>query len=167
MVKPEIRFSLWCGLFFILWYGIQYFLGFHSVRLVFAQYAGFLNYTILFIMLLFTLKEKRDDLKSAFNVSAGVRAGLIFSMITGWIFTGWLLIYNYFINPLWVEDFVVWQSLSGYSLPFFSIQTSEEFTSVMMLSNTETHIALNFLGILIFGSIFSIFISIGLNKKKT
>ena len=165
MIKPEIRYSLWCGLFFILWYVVQYFAGFHTVRLVFAQYAGFLNYTILFIMLFYSLKEKRDDLKGSFDVQAGLRSGLIFCMITSWIFAGWLLVYNYFINPLWVEDFVIWQSLSGYSLPFFSIQTSGEFTSVMMLSNTETHIALNFLGILIFGSIFSIFISMGLKKK--
>lgn len=166
MVKPEIRFGLWGGLFLIIWYWVQYFAGFHHVRFVFAQYAGFLNYALLFIMFRSSIREKRDDLGPDFDLSSGLRAGLIQSMITAWIFAGWLLIYNYFINPLWVENFVLWQSLSGYSLPFFTIKTSEDFSSAMMLSNTETHIVLNFLGVLLFGSLISILISLGLKKKR-
>jgi len=166
MIKPEIRYGLWGGFFLIVWYLIQYLLGFHSVRFVFAQYAGFLNYALLFALIRLSIREKRDDLGAEFSVQSGLRSGLIQCMITAWIFGGWLMLYNYFINPMWVENFVIWQSLSGYSLPIFSIQKSGDFSSVMMLSNTETHISLNFIGILLFGSIIAIFIAFGLKKKS-
>jgi hypothetical protein len=164
MVKPEIRYGLWGGLFLIIWYWIQYFAGFHNVRFVFAQYAGFVNYFMLFLLLRLSIREKRSDLLENFDVQAGLRSGLIQCMITAWIFAGWLMVYNYFVNKLWVENFVMWQSQSGYSLPFFSIKTSEDFSHVMMLSNTETHIVLNFLGILIFGSVCSVLVAASLKK---
>jgi hypothetical protein len=67
---------------------------------------------------------------------------------------------------MWVERMVVWQQENGNPSTFFIKIANEHEVNSSILSNTETHLCLYFLGILIVGTSMAFMISASLLKNK-
>lgn len=158
MLKPEIKYGFWAAVLLIAWVLAQYALGFHTVYFQYTVYGVIGRFVILFVALFLSLKEKRGDLSGHITVRQGVRSGLFQLAITAVIASGFMFIYDYRINPLWVENLVEWERANGGSGLFMRL-ANDPATSAIVLSNTETHLCTYFLSILLVGGMMAFLIS--------
>lgn len=162
-VKPEIKFGFLAAVSAISLTLLQFGLGFHTENLAYGYYSGYLLYAFLFICLLLNLQEKKQDLGQAFNLRSGIRSALVLLLISAVISSIFMFIYNYHINPLWVEQFVVWQMEHGKILSLSGYSTDN---TALVLSNTETHLCLFFLGQMLSGLSMAFAISTAMLVKR-
>lgn len=165
-IKPEIKFGVLCTLFIILWTLVQYALGFHSRNFEWGQYSGYLNYAFIFFFLWKGLNEKWMDHEGKFSLRRGMREGVIQLMITSSVASIFMFFYDYKINALWVEDMISYQRTHGISTGYFVRFANDTNAQSIILSNTETHLCLFFLSIVIVGSSMAFMISAILSNKK-
>jgi hypothetical protein len=77
-----------------------------------------------------------------------------------------MFLYDYRINPLWVENLVQWEYQNGGGGVFIQIANEAYATpDSVILSNTELHLCYYFLSILCIGGVFSLLISALLGDK--
>ena len=157
-IKPEIKFGFLAGIALIIWTLSQFWLGFHTRYFALGQYGTFGTYILLFVSLWISLKEKQADLAPHFTVRAGLRTGLIQLTFSGIIATVFMFIYDYKINPLWVENLINWQIEHGSSVSFARL-ANDSAASAVILSNTETHLCIYFLSIMVVGGSMAFMIS--------
>ncbi|MEX1189621.1 MAG: DUF4199 family protein [Bacteroidia bacterium] len=166
-IKPEIKFGILCALGIIAWTLIQYLAGFHSKYLYWGQYTGYFSYLLILYFLWKGLNEKMADKPGSFTMRRGIREGLIQLTITAGFSSLFMFVYDYKINPLWVEEMISFQRSNGSSTGYFLKFANDPGAQAIILSNTETHLCLYFLSILIVGSSMAFMISaILINKKE-
>jgi len=146
-VKPEIKFGALGATLLIFWTLIQYYFGFHSYNLQFEFLSGYGNSLIVFIMLFIGIREKRNDWGNKFTLRKGMKSGIYQLVFTATLSSIFMFIYSYKINNMWVERMVQWQQEHGNSNVFFIKVANEQEASFAILSNTEIHLWLYFLGI--------------------
>lgn len=165
-VKPEIKYGLLGALLLIIWTLTQYFAGFHTYHFAIAQYTGYGNFLIVFICLWFGLKEKSRDYKGQFSVRRGVKESMYQLFITASIASLFMFLYDYKINSLWVEEMVTWQRQNSSSFSLNLFLANDPHAEAIILSNTETHLCLYFLGIVVVGASMAFMISAMISKSK-
>lgn len=165
-MKPEIKFGIYAGAGLILWTLFQYILKIHVVYFGLYIYNTPVIILILLLSLLGGLKEKRNDLGGHINLRSGVRSGIFQLFTTAFIASAFMFIYDYYINPLWVENLLQWEYSQGNRGIFVQL-ANEPFASSenVILSNTETHLCYYFLSILIIGGVIASAISLFLSNR--
>ena len=166
-VKPEIKFGALGAILLISWTLIQYYLGFHSYNLQLEFLSGYGNSLIIFIMLFIGIREKRSDWGNNFTLRKGLKSGIYQLVLTATLASIFMFIYSYKINNMWVERMVKWQQEHGSSNVFFIKVSNDQEGNFAILSNTETHLCLYFLGIILVGASMAFMISASLLKNKT
>jgi hypothetical protein len=165
-MKPEIKFGFLAILLLIIWTLVQFALQFHTVHLEYNRFSMPGIMLILFLTLLPSLREKRSDNSGHLTVRNGVRSGLIQLFITACGASVFMFLYDYRINPLWVENLVQWEYQNGGGGVFIQIANEAYATpDSVILSNTELHLCYYFLSILCIGGVFSLLISALLGDK--
>lgn len=168
MVRPEIKFGLLGATLLICWTLAQYFLGFHTFRLGAATYAGYINYLIILISLWLGLQEKKMDYGGKFTVRRGVKESMYQLFITASISSIFMFIYDYKINPFWVENYIQWQRIHENRNSLFMLFVNDPNAEAIILSNTETHLCIYFLAIVGIGACIAFLLSaIIANSKAT
>lgn len=152
MVKPEIKYGLLGATLLIFLTLVQYFLGFHTFRLGAATYSGYLTYIIIFISLWLGLQEKKMDYGGKFTVRRGVKESMYQLFITASISSFFMFIYDYYINPFWVENYIQYQRIHGNRTSLFMLFVNDPNAEAIILSNTETHLCIYFLGVVGIGA---------------
>ncbi|MCB0819885.1 MAG: DUF4199 family protein [Bacteroidetes bacterium] len=165
-IKPEIRYGILGATGLILWTIIQYFAGFHTSRLYWGQFSGYFIHVIIFYTLLKGLKEKYHDNPGIFSLRKGLREGVIQLFITAIPASAFMFIYDYKLNPLWVENMIEYQRHHGFSTGFFLKFANDPAAQAIVLSNTETHLCIYFLTILSAGASMAFMISAYLISRK-
>jgi phosphatidylserine decarboxylase len=152
-IKPEIKYGTLCAAGLILWTLIQYFSGFHTIRLSIGQYSGFGNYLIVIVCIWLGLKEKQLDDSGHLSIRKGIREALLQLAITATLSSIFMFIYDYHINPFWVDNMIQFQRDTPGKLNTFARFANDPDATAIVLSNTETHLCVHFLSILFIGSI--------------
>jgi hypothetical protein len=166
-MKPEIKYGLMAALLLVMWTLIQYALKFHTHYFSYNSYTIYGVMLVLFITLLASLREKRIDYAGHLGVRNGIRSGLFQLFITASLASGFMMVYNYRINSLWVENLVKWEHEHGGRGIFIRIANDASATpDTVILSNTELHLCYYFLSILFIGGVFSFIISGLLGDKN-
>jgi hypothetical protein len=165
-VKPEIKYGLLGALLLIIWTLAQFFAGFHTYQFAIAQYTGYGNFLIVFICLWFGLKEKSIDYKGKFTVRRGVKESMYQLFITASVSSLFMFLYDYKINPLWVEEMVTWQRQNSNSFSLNLFLANDPHAEAIILSNSETHLCLYFLGIVVVGTSMAFMISAMISKTS-
>lgn len=158
-IKPEIKFGIIAGIALISWTITQYFLGFHTDKFELGYLTTIGNLILVFFSVLLALNEKRADAGERFSLRLGMRTGLLLMLICSFIASGFMFVYDYKINPLWVENMIDWQISTdkNYSL---SRLANDPDASAIILSNTEMHLCVYFFTLVISGMIISMLISV-------
>lgn len=142
-MKPEIKYSLWAVLISYTWLITQYLLGFHTHRFAIGPYSEMAALLFYGIAVWFDLKEKNSDSGYHLTFRKTIRSGLITSFIVVFLTLPVLLIYEYKINPLWIERFIDYLLQSKADSLWFYIYNRSVMNPSELLSNTEIHICLN------------------------
>ncbi len=166
-LKPEIKYGFMAALLLIIWHLVQFALQFHTLHFEFLKFTFLGLMLILFLTLLPTLREKRHDYSGHLSLRSGLRSGLLQLFITASVASGFMVIYDYRINKLWVEEYVKWQNQHG-SEGFFMFFANDPSASpeTFILSNTEMHLVYYFMSILFIGGFFSVLITSLMRDKK-
>ena len=151
-IKPEIKYGLWGGLLLMGWTLIQFALGFHTDKFWLEQYSAYGTYLIILICVWLGLNEKRKDYKGSFSVRRGVKESIYQLIFTAVISSVFMFAYDYKINALWVERLIEWQRANGTPNTVFLRLANDPQANAVVLSNTETHLCLYFLGIVVVGA---------------
>ncbi len=147
-IKPEIKFGLMAAIAAISLTLLQYGLGWHSEQFNLGHYSSYALYIFLFLCLNLNLREKRIDLGIDFSFRKAMRSSLILLLIASVMSSGFLFVYSYHINPLWVEAMVQWQA--GHN-GFSSVYNYNPNETTLVLSNTEIYLCLYFLSQMVAG----------------
>ena len=144
-MKPEIKYALISFFAFLIWLFAQFFLGFHT-RLLFIGFNSELaNLLIVSLALWFTLVEKEKDLHAKLKLRKSVRTTFLTGVLISFLSAPVQIIYDYFINPIWVENFIRFQKENNPESLWFLIYNPTPNYPAELLSNTETHICLHVL----------------------
>lgn len=164
-IKPEIKFGIVAAIALVVWTIVQFLLGFHTDKFELNYISSWGILFILIVAIYPAIREKQLDAGKKFSIRLGLRTGLILMLIASAIASGFLFIYDYKINPLWVDKMIEWQISTdkNYSL---SRLANDPDASAIILSNTEMHLCVYFLTLILVGMLFSFLISIFLLIKS-
>jgi hypothetical protein len=117
-------------------------------------------------MLFIGIREKRVDWGNKFTLRKGMKSGMYQLVLTATLASVFMFFYDYKINNMWVERMVQWQQEHGSTNVFFIKVANDQEGNLAILSNTETHLCLYFLGIILVGASMAFMISASLLKNK-
>lgn len=165
-VKPEIKYGVLCAAGLILWTLIQYFLGFHTIKLSIGQYSGFGIYLMIIVCIWLGLKEKLSDNSGNFSFRTGIREALLQLTITASISSAFMFMYDYHLNPFWVDHMIQYQRENPGKLNTFARFANDPDAAAIVISNTETHLCVHFLSILFVGAVAAVFLSMVFQRNS-
>lgn len=109
-MRPELKYGLIAGAGVCLWIMGEFLLDFHTTRLEIGAYSGFFSALIPLTALFFMLRRQRDSAPDGrLTLWPGVKSGLQAAFISGVIVYGFMLAYNQFINPGWLDHALDWR----------------------------------------------------------
>lgn len=109
-MRPELKCGLVTGAGVCLWIMGEFLLGFHTTRLALGAYSGYFSTVIPLTTLFLMLRRQRDAAPAGrLGLWAGVRSGLHAAFISGVIVYGFMLAYDNFINPGWMDHALDWR----------------------------------------------------------
>lgn len=158
-IKPEIKFGVIAAVALIAWTVVQYMLGFHTDKFELNYISTWGTLAILFFAVQPAIKEKQQDLGKQFSLRLGLRTGLILLLIASTIASGFMFIYDYKINPLWVEKMVDWQISTDKNYALTKLANDPD-ASAIILSNTELHLCVYFFTLIFAGMMISLIVSV-------
>lgn len=109
-MRPELKYGLISGIGVCGWIMGEYLLGFHTTRLEIGAYSGYFSCLIPLATLFVLLKGKRDQSPDGrLNYWPALKSGLHAAFIAGAIVYGFMVVYNHFINPGWLDLALDWR----------------------------------------------------------
>ncbi|MDB6114400.1 MAG: hypothetical protein JWQ62_1345 [Lacunisphaera sp.] len=107
-MKPETKYGLLIGAGFCLWNLADFALGFHTRRFDLGEYADYCSAIVPCMLLTFLLLQRRRE-SGGITLGQGVRSGAQASLLGGVILYLFMLVYNRFINPGWMDAALDWK----------------------------------------------------------
>jgi hypothetical protein len=99
-MKTELKYGLITGFGVSIYVMIEYLLGFHTTRPDIGEYSGYFSSVIPIVALLFAIKEKRSRSFGGYiSFWQGFITGMVVTVISALIITGFFVVYNEYINP--------------------------------------------------------------------
>lgn len=151
-IKPEIKYGFAGGIGLIAWTLIEYLAGFHTSRLGIGQYSGYVAFVVIYFSLRLGLLEKEADSLAGMSLRKSIREAVIQLIITAVVASSFMMLYDYKINPLWVEEFIVYQREHGHAFGVLITLANDPAANAIILSNTEMHLCIYALSILMVGA---------------
>jgi len=165
-LKPEFKFGILAGFALIMWTMVQYWLGFHTFRFKAGQITGYGMYFIIAVALWMGLNEKYADNGGTLSVRNGMKSGILQLMLTAVVATTFMIVYDYKINAHWIDQLVAWQK-ETQTFGLYVLFDNDPNSTSIILSNSETHICVYFLGILGVGGCIAFLIAAILASRET
>ena len=110
-MKTELKYGLIAGIGVSVYVLLEYFLGFHTTYPEIGQYSGYFSAIIPIFAILYAIKEKRNRYFNGYiTFGQGFITGLIVTVISAFIITGFFVIYNDFINPEGLKYISSWRA---------------------------------------------------------
>jgi hypothetical protein len=104
IMKPEIKYGLLTGAGVCAYILIEYLLGFHNEHVEIGKYSGYFSSVIPLVFLYIAIRHRRDKLQGGkLGFLEGMQSGFLVSAVAALIITLFMLVYNHYINPGWME----------------------------------------------------------------
>lgn len=109
-MKPELKYGLIAGGAMSAWMLVEFQLGLHTTRIAFGHYTAWVTDLIPVVMLYFLLKHRFALLQKDWVPAwQGMLYGLLASVTFALVFYIFLNLYQYFVNPAWVDYQLEWK----------------------------------------------------------
>jgi len=109
-MKPELKYGIVAGLAMGGWMLLEFWFGFHTTRMDARQFTGWVTDLIPTVMLYLLLKRRLES-NDRYWLPAweGMLHGLFASFVAALVFYVFLNVYQYFVNPSWVDSQLEWK----------------------------------------------------------
>lgn len=165
-MKPEIKYGLCTGAGLCLWLIAEYLLGFHTTRLEIGEYSGYFSCIVPLVMLFLMLKLKRDAaLGGRLDLGQGIWSGVAASFIAGLIACGFMVVYNQFINPGWLDNALDWKVAQMRAQGLAEPDIRRQITFSRQANSPAGLIATTLAGMTLMGAIFSLGLTLILRRR--
>ena len=165
-MRPEFKWGLIMGASLCLWIIAEYYFGLHTPHVNLGQYPGYLSNLVPVAGLFLLLREKQS---TAFNghldLSQGLVAGLAASFIGALIVYGFMLAYNQWINPDWVDNALAVKVAALRAQGIDEIKIRGEITFFRHANGPFGMLASTLLTLTITGGIISFFLTLLLRRQ--
>ena len=103
LYKTELKWGLILGGCVSLWIMLEFLLGFHTTRMAYGVYSGYVASLIPLIVMWYGIKAKKIQL-GTLRFLQGFTSGILMVFIAALFVTGFFYVYNVYINPAWMEN---------------------------------------------------------------
>ncbi len=166
-MSPEFKCGLITGAGITLWIVTEYSLGLHTTYLEIGEYTGyFANLIPLTTLFLLLRRKQAATYDGRLTLGQGIASGLLASFVAALIVYGFMVVYNRWINPDWVDNAlavkVAHQRVQGVS----EIAIRREINFYRQANGPVGLIATTLLGITVMGGIFSFVLTLLLRLQS-
>ena len=167
MIKTDVKFGIITGIGICAWILTEYLLGFHTTRLSVGQYSSYFAVAIPLVTLYFGIREKRDNYYGGkITVGAGIRTGLMISVISAIITTIFLIIYYNYINPDFIQIGLALQKHRMLVTGRTEMEIAKEMEKIREIFSFTHQLLYGILSTLGIGFMLSLAFSVLLKKNK-
>lgn len=108
-MNDEIRYGMMSGAGLCCWILVEFFLGFHTSILEIGQYSGYFSFLIPVVVIYVALKDQQRRFHGSLPIKVGINTGFQIAILSAFIYSLFLFLYNNYINPNWIDAMIDWQ----------------------------------------------------------
>lgn len=164
-MKPETKYGLLIGAGLCLWNLADFALGFHTTRFAQGESADYFS-CVIPLSLLTVLLLKLRNAAGGITLRQGVKSGLHAALVGGLTLYAFMLLYNRFINPGWMDAALEWRVAQwrAKGVTEFTIREQIDFYHKM---NSPLGCFLTIVaGLAVMGALYSFLLALGLRRKS-
>lgn len=166
-MKPELKYGLIAGAGVCLWIMGEFLLGFHTTRLEIGAYSGYFSCLVPLVTLFVLLKSKRDQTPDGrLGLWPGIKSGLHAAFISGAIVYAFMVAYNHFINPGWLDLALDWRVAQLRADGIAETAIREEIKVYRQLNSPVGCLISIVAGTTVMGGIFSAGLTLLLRRRR-
>ena len=165
-MKPEVKYGVFCGIGVGLWVVVEYLLGFHNKHIEIGRYSGYFSSIIPIVLIYLALRERRRLWHhGSLTFRQGFQYGVILSLISAVIITGFFWVYNHAINPGWLDAAADFQRRKMLQAGAGAAEIRRQLDELQKYSSPMYQLVWNFIGTAGLGLLFTVIISLFMKKK--
>ncbi len=153
--KIELKWGLILGLCVSLWVMFEFLLGFHTTRMEYGVYSGYIASLIPLICLWYGVREVKKKFPQM-RFLQGFASGMCMVFFAALIVTSFFYVYNVYINPVWMDNGYRYVELQLNASGMNQTQMSEQLVQLRSLYTLEGQLFAAFMGITLQGLIISL-----------
>lgn len=166
-MRPEFKYGLITGIGICLWITAEYYLGLHTTHPEVGEYTGYFSNLIPLVVLFLLLREKgAATYDNRLTLGQGIATGLAASFIGALIVYAFMLAYNQWINPEWVDNALAVKVAALRAHGVGEIQIRREITIFRQANGPLGMIVSTILGLTVMGGIISLVLTLLLRLQR-
>lgn len=166
-MKPEMKYGLITGVGVSLWMSSEYLLGFHTTHLAIGEYTGYGSTLIPLVVLAIFLKRKSATVaEGRLSLAQGIYAGLYCSFIAALVVYAYMLAYNQFIHPGWLDPALEWKVTQLRAEGVSESAIRKEITFIRHANTPVGLLGTTLVGMTLLGGLLSLVITLFLRRRS-
>jgi len=164
-MRRDIIYGLATGAGMCLWTLLEFALGLHSTRIDIGAYSGYFATLVPFVALWLLLRKTQEEFGPLFDLRRGLAAGIVCAFVGAVVLYIFLVAYNLYINPAWLDYFLKWKV---EQMRAAHLAETEIRRTITIYRNANTPIGLlvsSLLGTTLLGALMACFLTIWLRWR--
>lgn len=165
-MSAEFKYGLITGGSLSLWIFAEYYLGLHTIHLEAGEYAGYFSKLIPLATLFLLLRQKQASAGDGrLTLGQGLTSGLTASFLAALIVYGFMVAYNQWINPDWLDNALTAKVAQrrAHGIDEFSIR--REITFYRQANSSAGLITTTLLGLTVTGGVITLVLTLFLRLR--
>ena len=160
-MTAEFRYGLITGAGICLWITAEYYLGLHTTHPEVGEYTGYFSVLIPVATLFLLLRQRQAATRDGYlSLGQGITAGLTTSFLAALIVYGFMIAYNQWINPDWIDNALTVKVASMRAHNVDEVKIRRAITSFRQANGTRGLIVSTVLGLTVIGGIISVVLTL-------
>lgn len=160
-MSPEFKYGLVAGAGVTLWIIAENSLGLHSTYIEVGEYTGyFANLIPLTTLFLLLRKKQAATYDGRLTIGQGIASGLLASFVGALIVYGFMVVYNRWINPYWVDNALAIKVAHQRAQGVSELVIRQEINFYRQANSPVGLIASTLLGLTVMGGVFSLILTL-------
>ena len=166
-MSPEFKYGVVAGAGISLWIAVEYHLGLHTTHVEIGEYTGyFANLIPLGAFFLLLRQKQASSSDGRLSLGRGVASGLLASFVSALIVYGFMVIYNRWINPYWVDNALAVKVAQQRAHGLSEIEIRRQITFYRQSNSPMGLIATTLLGLTVMGGFISLALTLLLRFRN-
>ena len=160
-MTAEFRYGLITGAGICLWITAEYYLGLHTAHPEVGEYTGYFSVLVPVLTLFLLLRQKQAASRhGSLSLGQGAGAGLTTSFLAALIVYGFMIAYNQWINPDWIDNALTVKVATMRAHRVDEAEIRRMITSFRWANGARGMLVSTMLGLTVVGGIISVILTL-------